>query len=309
MVKHEKNLHGQRMIGRIRNYPADAFCMFIIYAFVTLAAIAMLYPILNILAVSLSDYVEYLKSPWMIIPKGFNLEAYRVVFGNVQIYTSYKNTIIITVIGTIIGLLVTVLTAYPLSRPETKGKGLVMTLLIITMVFDAGIVPNFLNIRNLGLYNTFWALILPSCLSAYHCILMLNFFRNIENSLLEAAKLDGASELYILICIILPLSMPVLATITLFKAVGFWNSYFAAQIYLKDRELWPLALLLKEILLQSKTALLEAGGNAAEVDLSTMPTTLIQYATLMASMLPIMCIYPFLQKYFAQGVMVGAVKG
>jgi putative aldouronate transport system permease protein len=303
-ARHRPSLSGSRLYGKI----LDDLFVILIYVFVTLIAATMLYPFLNILAVSFSDHTEYVKNPWMLIPKGFNLKAYKMVFNNKQIYTSYGNTIYITFMGTIISLIVTVLTAYPLSRRETKGKGVIMTLLIFTMVFNAGMIPNFLNIRNLGLYNTHWALILPGTLSVYHCILMINFFKKVSISLIEAAKIDGASEPFILTRIIIPLSLPVLATITLFKAVGLWNNYFSAQIYLKNRELWPLALLLKEILLESKTALLQAEGNVAEIDLSDVPTTVLQYATLIVSVVPIMCIYPFLQKYFAKGIMLGSVK-
>ena len=302
-----KQTYPRRKAAWMKNGPLDTLGMALLYTFVTLTALMMIYPIINIFAISLSDHVGYLKHPWMLTPSGFNLDAYDAVFRTPLIWSSYRNTIIITAAGTFLGLAATILTAYPLSRPETKGKGLIMTILIITMVFDAGIIPNFLNINNLGLYNTFWALILPGCVSAFHCILMINFFRKVEVSLLEAAKIDGASEPFILLRIVIPLSMPVISTIILFKAVGYWNNYFAAQIYLRSRELWPLALLLKETLTRSLQALTQ--GDMSEVDLSTIPPVMLQYAMLVVSMLPIMCIYPFLQKYFAKGVIVGAVKG
>lgn len=291
-----------------RGLSQDTVFTAVVYVFLTLIAAVMLYPILNILAVSMSDYVEFVKHPWMLIPRGVTFDAYVSVFKNSLIYQCYGNTIFITLTGTLIGLAVTTMTAYPLSRPETKGKAVYMMFIIFTMMFSAGMIPNFLNIRNLGMYNTHWALILPGTFTGFNCILMINFFKNIPSNLIEAAKIDGANELHILCSVVLPLSGSVIATITLFKAVGYWNSYTAAQIYLKDRELWPIALLLKEILLEARTNMLDSGGNLAEVD-SNIPAVTLQYAMLIVSMLPIMCVYPFLQKYFAKGVLVGAVKG
>lgn len=292
-----------------RKISGDMLLVASMYAIVTIVAVLMLYPIINILAVSLSSYVEYLKHPWMLLPKQFNIDAYKIVFREPQIYRCYGNTIYITLIGTILGLIITTLTAYPLSRTELKGRSIVMGMIIFTMMFSAGMIPTFLNIRNLGLFNSQWALILPGTLGAFHCILMINFFKNIPQSLIEAAKIDSANEWYILTRIVIPLSGPVMATIALFKSVGCWNSYFSAQLYLQDRELWPVALLLKEVLMESKTNLLNAAGNTAEADISSVPSIMMQYAMLMITMIPIMCVYPFLQKYFAKGVMVGSVKG
>lgn len=293
---------------RKKLFSMDTVFIIFVYTFLTLTAVVMLYPVINMLAVSLSDYVEYVKNPWMLFPRGFNLQAYSVVFHEPQVYKAYGNTIYITCAGTLISLVITTLTAYPLSRRETKGKAFFMLLLIFPMMFSPGMIPNFLNIRNLGLYNTHWALILPGALSSFHCILMINFFKKIPSSLIEAAMLDGANELFILTNVVIPLSGPVIATITLFKAVGYWNSYFAAQIYLKDRELWPIALLLKEILLEAKTNYLSSGGNLSEIDVSDVANETLQYAMLMTTMIPIMCVYPLLQKYFAKGVMVGSLK-
>lgn len=301
MVKKKKNNKiKESMSGRIYS----------IYNGILLTGIAllMLYPMLNVLAVSLSDYYEYLKTPWMIIPKEATFEGYQYVLDFRGFWRGYVNTIIIVIGGTVWGLLVTILTAYPLSRPQLKGKTFFMALVIFTMVFSAGMIPCYLNIKSLGLLNTFWALFIPSAFSAFNCILMLNFFKEIPVDLIEAAQIDGGTEPYILFKIVVPLSRAVIASITLFLAVGYWNGYFDAQIYLKDRELWPLALILKEMLLAASMALAEAEKDpmAAQMDVAT---TTIQYASIIVSTLPIICVYPFLQKYFAKGVMVGGVKG
>lgn len=281
------------------------------YVIVTLVAMTMLYPILNILAVSLSNYYEYLKSPWMIWPKGLNGEAYKFVFANSRFWRSYGNSIFITVTGTVLGLLITALTAYPLSRRELKGKPVFMGILIFTMVFSAGMIPGYLNAKELGLLNNIWVLIIPGCFGAYNTILMISFFKGIPYDYIEAATIDGASEPYIFFRVILPLSKPVLASIALFLAVGYWNSYFGAQIYIRDRELWPMALMLKEMLTEASTKILEAENDAAalgNLDEMLQPTTL-QYASVIVATVPILCVYPFLQKYFAKGVMLGGVKG
>ena len=276
--------------------------------FLTVVALLMLYPMINIVAVSLTPYHLVLKEPWMIFPRQTTFEGYEYVFGNRNFWRSYLNSIFITLSSMIIGLAVTSLMAWPLARRELKGKGFVMGIVIFTMVFSAGMIPGYLNMKELGLLNTYWAVILPNAISSFNTIVMINFFRQLPFELVEAAKIDGASEPTIFRRVVLPLSKPVLASIALFLAVGVWNSYFYAQIYIRDRELWPMALMLKEILLQASTAVLEAGADPGALGKAIQPKT-IQYACIVVSTVPIMCIYPFFQKYFAKGVMLGSVKG
>lgn len=278
------------------------------YIFVTGIALTMIYPLINVLSVSLSDYYEYLKNPGMVLPKGITLEGYKYVLADDLFWKSYLNSIIVVFAGTVHGLVITILTAYPLSRRVLKGKAIFMGLIIFTMVFTAGMIPLYLNIKELKLLNTLWVLIIPGGLSAFNVILMLNSFREIPIDLIEAAEIDGASEPFILSRIVVPLSKAVIASISLFLAVGYWNNYFDAQIYIRDREKWTLALTLKEILLSANTELLNSGGDPAAMAKKSMSTSL-QYACIVISTLPIMCVYPFLQKYFAKGVMVGSVKG
>lgn len=287
----------------------SAFFDALIYIVLALVAACMLYPFLNVIAVSISDYSSYLENPMRILPGKINMGAFKYVFSSSLILSSYRNTIIITVLGTLISLIITILTAYPLSKEELKGKSIFMNLLIFSMMFSGGIIPSFYLIRSLGLLDTLWALILPSVISAYNIILMKNYFNSIPKSLEEAAKIDGASDLYVLWKIVVPLSTPIIATISLFVCVGYWNSYFNAVLYIRDQGKWTLQLLLREIIMTANTQLLNAGGNFAEVSSDTIPPQTIKYASLIVVILPILCVYPFLQKYFVKGIMMGAVKG
>ena len=281
------------------------------YILLTEIALLMLYPIVNIVAVSFSNYEAYLKEPWMIFPKDFTLEAYKLVFRNGYFWRSYMNTIIVTIASTALSLTVTLLFAWPMARKEIKGKPFFMAILIFTMVFNAGMIPNYLNMQDMNLLNTLWVLILPGAFNTFNCVIMMSFLRELPYELVEAAMVDGGSEPYILRKIVVPLSKPVLASVTLFLAVGAWNSYFGAQIYIQNRELWPIALTLKEILMAASTAILEAGADPAALSAigTEIESKTIQYASVIISTLPIMCVYPFLQKHFAKGVMVGSVKG
>ena len=210
-----------------------------------------------------------------------------------------------------VSLIVTILFAWPMARREVKGKPFLMGLLIFTMVFNAGMIPTYLNLQELNLLNTLWVLILPGAFNTFNCIIMMSFFRELPYDLIEAAMVDGGSEPYILTKLVLPLSKPVLASVTLFLAVGTWNSYFGAQIYIQDRDLWPMALTLKEILIAASVSVLEGAADpmALKIAQQEVQSKTIQYASVIISTLPIMCVYPFLQKYFAKGVMVGSVKG
>lgn len=275
----------------------------------TLAVISfiMVYPFLNVLAVSLSDYSAYIQNPMMIWPQKMSLAALKSVFGNELILTSYSNTILITVIGTFIDLCLLLITAYPLSKAHLRGKKIFMGLIIFTMLFNGGLIPNFYLVKNLGLLDTQWALILPRLLMAFNIILLKNFFENLPLSLEEAAKIDGASDFCILYKIMIPLSKPILATLALFIAVGYWNSFFEAVIYIRDPQKWTLQLVLREIIMAANTQMLQTEGNLAEMSATSSVT--VKYATLIVAILPIVCVYPFLQKYFVKGIMVGAVKG
>ena len=302
---------GRKQGTKVKESVPERIFSVINYVVLTLVALLMLYPIVNIIAVSFSHYNEYLKAPWMIWPRKFTLEAYRLVFRNSYFWRSYLNTIIVTAASIVLSLVTTLMFAWSMARKEVKGKPFFMVILIFTMVFSAGMIPNYLNMQDLNLLNTLWVLILPGTFNTFNCVIMMSFLRELPYELVEAAMVDGGSEPYILRKIVVPLSKPVLASVTLFLAVGAWNSYFGAQIYIQNRDLWPIALTLKEILMAASTAILEAEADPAALGAvgTEIESKTIQYASVIISTLPIMCIYPFLQKHFAKGVMVGSVKG
>lgn len=307
MVKQRKT----QVPRKVRETAGDRAFAAVNYIFVTLVALAMLYPIVNVIAVSMADNRDYLMRPWMVLPKTWNFDGYRYIFRNSMFWRSYLNSILVTGVGTILGLTLTALTAYPLSRRELRGKPFFMGIIVFTMVFNAGTIPGYLNMQDLGLLNTYWSQIFPYAFTAFNCILMINSFRELPYEMIEAAQIDGASEPYILVRVVLPLSKPVLATIALFLAVGYWNNYFAAQLYCAlERDLWPIAMTLKQIMTEASTAILEAAQDPSAAALAKkLGSKTVQYAAVVVSTLPIMCVYPFLQKYFAKGVMVGGVKG
>ncbi|MBO4298803.1 MAG: carbohydrate ABC transporter permease [Clostridia bacterium] len=275
----------------------------LIYAVLGFVTLITLYPLVNLLAVSLSPRADYLRNPMMLFPRRIELGAYRMVFGNRLMWSSYKNTVIITIGGTAISMFLTATMAYPLSEPGLKGKKWIMSLYLFTMFFGGGMIPNYYLVRSLGMLDSLWALMIPGALSVYNGVLMKNSFEGLPSSLKESARIDGASDLTVFVRIALPLSLPIMATITLFYAVGKWNSYFNAILYVSSRSKWTLQLLLREII--SNTESLLDDGTTVE----SLPATSIRYATIVLATLPILLIYPFLQKYFVKGIMVGAVKG
>ncbi|GBG11765.1 sugar ABC transporter permease [Paenibacillus sp. MY03] len=265
-----------------------------------------LYPLWFVIVSSVSDAASIASGAVSLWPKGFNLEAYERVFNDSRVWLTYRNTIFYVLAGTLINLVLTTLGAYPLSRRDLYGRNGVMLFIVFTMFFSGGLIPMYLNVRDLGLFDTRWALLLPGAISAYNLIVMRTFFQStIPDGLIESAKMEGASEYRILWSIVLPLSMPVVAVMTLFYAVYHWNSWFDAMIYLQDRSLHPLQLLLREILVSSQTNDMLGGVGSGDV---VGVSETIKYATTVIATLPILVIYPFLQKYFAKGVMLGGVK-
>lgn len=277
-------------------------------ALVTLCA-AMLYPFMNVIAVSLSSYEAFLVNPMMIWPQDFNVSAYREIMAHPILWRSYFNTILITVIGVGLGTFLYLMTAYPLAKRHLKGRGFIMLVIVFTMLFNGGLIPNFYLMRSLGLLDTLAALILPSLFSGFNLILMKNFLEAIPEEIEDAARIDGASEPYILFRVIVHLSKPVIATIGLFAAVNYWNTFFNAIVYIRSVEHWPLMLFLREVIDGAKMKEIAAGGNVAELGSGEVMSETLKYATLIIVMTPILCVYPFLQKYFVQGIMLGSVKG
>ena len=272
------------------------------YLIVGVFALLCFVPILLVVIYSFTPYDLYLKNHFDFFPSRLTLDAYRMVTNYRYIWTGYGNTLYITLFGSILSLIVLVLTGYPLSKKDLKGRNVYMTLWIITMFFSGGMIPNYFLIRTLGLLNNRWSLILPGLVSCYNLILMKNYIQGLPGSLEEAALIDGANDLVVLVRIVLPLSAPILATLGLFTAVGYWNSYFNAIMYMTKRANWPLQLVLRELLFES------AVNEMTAMDERVSTPFLLKMASIVVATVPIMCIYPFLQKYFMTGLALGGVK-
>jgi len=266
-----------------------------------------LYPLLFVALASISDPATLMRYRGVLLkPLGFTLEAYKLVFANPMIAIGYQNTLLYVVAGTTINLLMTALGAYALSRKNVLLRDPIMFMIVFTMFFSGGLVPTYLLVGNtLNLIDSPWALIIPPAINTWNLIIMRTAFQSIPDALEEAARIDGANDFTILFRIVLPLSLPVVAVMILFYSVAHWNAYFSAMIYLRTRELYPLQLVLREILITNSTDNMTAGISSGDV----MPIgETIKYATIVVATLPILCIYPFLQRYFVKGVMVGAIR-
>ncbi|MDR0636321.1 MAG: carbohydrate ABC transporter permease [Treponema sp.] len=270
--------------------------------------VVMLYPFLFVLAASLSSNEAVIRGMVGIIPQGMNFNAYDAVLHYPYIWSGYRNTIMYTVCGTAVNLILTVAGAYALSRNKTQfyGKSFFTFMITLTMFFGGGLIPTYLVIRSYGMLNTFWVMIIPGAISTWNMVVMRTFFQNIPSELEEAAIIDGCNDLGVLVRIILPLSTASLMTIGMFYAVGHWNSWFNALIYLRDYNLFPLQLWLRTIVLQSQIT--DVASMATE-QLENAVSDTIKYATIIVAVVPILCVYPFVQKYFVKGVMVGSIKG
>jgi putative aldouronate transport system permease protein len=270
------------------------------------AAFISLYPVLFVFSMSISSPEHVLKRDVFMWPRGFSLAGYKLVFQNDTIWRSYYNTIWYTLVGTIINVIMTVLAAYPLSRDNFILRRPLSILITITMFIGGGMIPFFIIVSNLGLYNTRLSMILPFAVSAWNIIIARTFYSQISESLAEAARIDGANDFQILVRIMLPLSKAILAVLALFYAVGYWNNYFWALVLLKDPALQPLQIYLYKILIQLR----EDAMGGMQIGISrAVATEQLKYAAIIVSVLPILAIYPLLQKHFVKGVMIGAVKG
>lgn len=267
---------------------------------------AVLYPVILVVSGSFSDPVAVMANEVVLWPVRFTLKVYKMVFKNAEIWTGYRNTIIYTVVGTIVSVFMTMLGAYPLSRRDFYGKNIFMGIFTFTMFFGGGMIPTYLLVKRLNLLNSMWSLILPGAVSTWNMIIMRTFFQNsIPMELQEAAFIDGANDISVFWRIIIPLSTPIIAVMVLFYGVGYWNSWFSALLYISDRSKYPLQIILREILIQSTTENMSGGAITDQ----EMIGEGIKYATMVVATVPIMCLYPFLQRYFVKGVMIGAIKG
>lgn len=292
------------MKTRIKESLGEKVFLTIVVAFLILSIIICLYPFIYVVSMSISDPIYVAQQSVWFLPKGFSTKAYETVFQNKEVWRSYYNTIWYTVVGTALNIFMTVITAYPLSRKGFSGRKPFNLFMIFTMFFSGGLIPLFILINSIKIYDTKWAIVLPAALSAWNVIITKTFFQSIPESLQESAKIDGCNDLGVLFRIILPLSMPIIAVVGLFSAVGFWNSYFSALIYLPNAANHPLQMYLMKVVIQNSSELMGAAKGMNR----SMVGSQIKYAIIIVSILPIVCVYPFLQKYFIKGVMIGAVK-
>ena len=282
-----------------------AFDVFLVILMILLSC-AFLYPLLNMLALSISDAQTLKSSPIYLLPVGFSLESYKALLGDNRILLYYWNTIKYAAVGTVIMLLTTSLMAYPLSIPALRGRKLISVILTITMFFGGGLIPYYVTIMRLKLIDTFWVMVLPGAISAYNVIVFKTFFMSIPESLKESAFLDGAGHLRVLFSIVLPLSKAVLATFALFSIVGYWNDYLTALLYLRDDRKYPIQLLIRRLLVLMDYK--DASTAQILKDFRSISTRTTKAAATIITVVPILCVYPFMQKYFAKGVLVGSIK-
>lgn len=278
----------------------------IMYLGIVFIVAICVYPFLNVLAYSFSDRVAVMSGKVTVWPIHFQLDAYKEILKQAQVWAAMRVSVIVTLLGTLLGLLMTVCAAYALSKPDLRGGKIFTGFILFTMYFGGGIIPTFLVVKSIGLYDSLFALVLPSAMNVFNFIVMRTFFRNISKELKEAALIDGAGDMTILIKIVLPLSLPILATIGLYYAVDYWNDYFSALLYIQTPEKFSLQLRLRQILFAGQ--LDQMLGSADSAGVKIMPETL-KMASIVVTTLPIIVIYPWLQKYFVKGVMVGSVKG
>ena len=277
------------------------------YIILTIVVIFCALPFILVVSGSFSDSALIMKDGYSILPRGFSLDGYRSIFlFPKQIAKAYGISIFVTGAGTCIGLIVMTLCGYALSRSELKYRNVIAFIIYFTTLFSGGLVPWYIVISKLGLKNTIWALIVPSCCSSFYILLIRNFMKTIPDSLVESAKLDGAGELRILIKIVMPLSTPILATIALFLALAYWNDWYLASLYITDAYMWPLQYRLYNIL-NAASKIAQAG--AENFTSKILPTETQKLANAVVATGPIIFLYPFLQKYFVQGISIGAVKG
>ncbi|KRG15442.1 carbohydrate ABC transporter permease [Lederbergia galactosidilytica] len=296
------------MLSAISESKSDRIFTVLNYTFLVLLLIIILYPLIFIVSASFSSAQAVTSGKVWLWPVDFSVEGYKAVFNHSKIWSGYANSLFYMVVGTLINVALTILAAYPLSRKGFRGRNIFMFLFVFTMIFDGGLIPTYLLVNDLGMVNTRWALLIPGALAVFNVIITITFFRTtIPGELLESAQLDGCNDFKFLWKIVLPLSAPIIAVISLFYAVGHWNQYFDALIYLRNENLFPLQIILREILIQSEVTS-EMIGYATEFEAQTGLRELIKYAVIIVASLPVLIIYPFVQKHFVKGVMIGSLK-
>lgn len=279
---------------------SDRISNFIILLLITAMFIVWFFPLLYVVIASVTPYKDVVRGGLFIIPSEITLGGYTYIFKSTNILASFRTTLIVTVIGTFLSMTLSILLAYPLSKKTLPGRGMILKLLIFTMYFGGGLIPTYLTVRNTGMLNTIWAMIVPGCISTYNMLLIKSYFENMPDALFDAATVDGCGPTRTLFQIALPLALPVIMSVMLFYMVGYWNTYYAYVYYCWDVSLRPLQVVLRELIRQV------TGEAAAE---EYIPTITVQMSAVVFACIPIICVYPFIQRYFTQGIMLGAIKG
>ncbi|GIP37031.1 sugar ABC transporter permease [Paenibacillus sp. J31TS4] len=293
----------------IKQSTGDRFLQAVIYVLLSLILIIVLYPLLFVLSASVSNPEALLRGEVWLLPNGFTLDGYVKVFQDKSILNGFKNTILYTVVGTAVNLVLSIMIAYPLSRRDFYGRNVISALLVFTMFFSGGMIPMYLLMKDLHLLNSMWAMILPGAVSVWNVVIIRTFFQtSIPNEIQEAASIDGCSNLQTLVRIVLPLSAPIIAVMVLFYAVSHWNAFFNALIYLTDSSKYPLQIVLRKLLIQENMDELVSSIDEDKIK-RMMQVEGLKYAVVVVANLPVLILYPMLQKYFVKGVMVGALKG
>lgn len=294
--------------SRIRESFGDRLFLFVVYVFLTVVLLIVLYPLVFVVSSSFSSPLAVSSGRVWLWPVDFSLRGYQVAFSNPQIITGYANSLYYTIFGTLISVTLTVLIAYPLSRRTLWGRNTLMLFIVFTMIFSGGLIPTYLVVQNLGLLNTRWALLIPQAVAAWQVIIARTFFQvSIPEELAEAAELDGCSDLRFLWSVVLPLSKPIIAVLVLMYAVGQWNAYFDALLYLKSADLHPLQLVLRSILILNTTT--SGSMEASAMVERQQMADLLKYSLIVVGSLPVLLIYPFAQRYFVRGMLIGSLKG
>lgn len=295
--------------GRKPTSRGDKIFDFFVYFTLIVVMFSILYPLYFVVIASFSDPMQVITGKVLWKPINFNTESYRLVFKDSRVMTGYRNTIMYTAAGTLVNVLMSIAAAYPMSRRNLKGKKIGLAMMLFTMFFSGGMIPVYITISDLKLLDTFWVMILPNAISVYNVMIMRTYFStSIPYELEEAAMIDGATPMKILRSVVLPLSKSILAVMVLFYAVSHWNSYFNALLYLSDAERFPLQLILRAILIQSQASEESFAGIGNTYNRMLLSETM-KYALIIVSSVPVLVLYPFLQKYFVKGVMIGSVKG
>lgn len=293
----------RRSIGE-RIFDTFNVLFFIILAFI------MIFPLWNVLMTSLVDAGEFYARPLILWPKKFYFTSYKFILGGGEIRQALFTTVSLTIVGSFYSMLCTTLLSYSLSKKYLPGRNFFLTIIMITMFFGGGLIPYYLLIKNLGLIDTFWVLFIPSGVSTWNFLVIKSFFSQLPAELEESARIDGASDLTVFFRIVLPLSLPVLATFTLFYGVGYWNTWYSALLFIQNPKLFPLQLVLRRMVVQNvRPAAMDAFARQQGMKAGTLFDEGIKMATVVVATVPILCVYPFLQKYFAKGVMIGSIKG